>query len=202
MGHTLSGPSASAYRTKIIRPTRSYTIISISFSLIPVSLIDANKMGIKQKCYRRQSTGPLLMEWVEQKIFPHAPFPLDSGPLLCSTYCLPYIRLPELAPLHIHLEDGNCSVCRTLVNTQHLMRLTPESRSYTLISSHKNLRTRIIRVPGRVKNMNIENIGEDTNNYNKEDTVIEGLEKVLTKLKNRKATEDGINNYINELQRI
>jgi hypothetical protein len=82
------------------------------------------------------------------------------------------------------------------------MQLTPESRSYTFKSIYKNLRTRIIEVLVRVNNMNVENAGEDTNNHNKGDTVTGGLEKLVTKMKNRNATEGGITNYINELQRI
>jgi hypothetical protein len=31
-----------------------------------------------------------------------------------ATHGLPYTRLPELAPLQIHLENGNCNVCRNV----------------------------------------------------------------------------------------
>jgi hypothetical protein len=56
---------------------------------------------------------------------PRALLPLDSRRLFRSTnqhhqiqlatYFLPFIiRVPELAPLHIHPEDGNCNVCRNV----------------------------------------------------------------------------------------
>jgi hypothetical protein len=28
--------------------------------------------------------------------------------------CLPYVRLPKFAPLHIQPEDGNCSISRNV----------------------------------------------------------------------------------------
>jgi hypothetical protein len=50
---------------------------------------------------------------------------------LLTTRGLPYIRLPELAPLTLTLKMATAMSAETLVNTQHSMWLTPESQSYT-----------------------------------------------------------------------
>jgi hypothetical protein len=85
---------------------------------------------------------------------PRAHCQLDSSPLVRSAkqihyipltvYCLTYMRLPKMHSQHIFtLKMATAMFAETVDNFKLSMWLIPESRSYTLNSSHENARTRI-----------------------------------------------------------
>jgi hypothetical protein len=58
--------------------------------------------------------------------------------ILLATYCLPYFRLPKTPNHHTFtLKMATAILAETLDNSQHSMRLNPESRIYTLTPTSK-----------------------------------------------------------------
>jgi hypothetical protein len=89
------------------------------------------------------------IQWEPPPFFqPLALLPLDSSPLqlttnqhhqiYLTTHCLPYIRPPELAALHTHLEDGNCNVCQDIGQHQTFdAALTQKPKLYIALQLRK-----------------------------------------------------------------
>jgi hypothetical protein len=54
---------------------------------------------------------------LDSSLFLHLDSTNQHYQIYLVTHYLPYIRLPELTLLHIHLENCNCNVCQKMVNT-------------------------------------------------------------------------------------